>query len=108
MRDSGQTRKQLLDEALRLFSRRGIRNVALSEINQAAGQRNRSALHYHFGGREGALRAILQLYLPGITSRRVELLEQAGPEPDARTAAEIFILPVAELLYGDWRSRAFI
>ena len=58
-RDPGPARRSLVAAGERLFAERGIRAVSLREINKAAGQRNSSALHYHFGSREGLLRALL-------------------------------------------------
>src|SRR5205085_1882241 len=45
------TRDKLVDAAARLFAERGIDNVSINEIVRAAGQRNASAVHYHFGNR---------------------------------------------------------
>jgi AcrR family transcriptional regulator len=55
----GETREQLLRAGERLFAERGIYQVRLREINALAGQRNSSALHYHFGSRDGLVEAIL-------------------------------------------------
>jgi AcrR family transcriptional regulator len=55
------TRDKLLLTALHLFARQGL-DVTLRDINEHAGQRNASALHYHFGGRYGLLEAILDRY----------------------------------------------
>ena len=53
------TRDRLLDEAEALFARTGVAAVTTREIVEAAEQRNTSAVSYHFGSREGLLRAIL-------------------------------------------------
>ena len=55
------TRDKLLRAALHLFARRGL-DVPLRDINQLAGQRNASALHYHFGGRPELVQAIIDRY----------------------------------------------
>ena len=52
-RDATATNERLLREAERLFARRGLYQVTVREITEAAGQRNVSALNYHFGSREG-------------------------------------------------------
>ena len=59
-RDAKQTRSRLMAEAERLFADQGIWRVQTQDIVLAAGQKNRSALNYHFGGRRGVLNAILQ------------------------------------------------
>src|SRR5436190_20788129 len=55
------TRDKLLRAALHLFARQGL-DVPLRDINELAGQRNASALHYHFGGRPELLKAIIDRY----------------------------------------------
>jgi len=52
------TRELLLVTAERLFAERGIAAVPMRDIAQAAGQRNNTAIPYHFGDREGLIRAI--------------------------------------------------
>ena len=58
-RDSEETRAQLISAGERLFAERGIEVVSMREITRAAGQRNATALQYHFGDRRGLVRAIL-------------------------------------------------
>jgi AcrR family transcriptional regulator len=110
--DPGPTRQKILDAAMALFAERGLDAVSLSEINRAAGQRNASALQYHFGGREGLLRAILAPYASAIRDRRRELISAASlpstsdDDTPLRRAAEVLVRPQAELAAGDWRDRA--
>jgi AcrR family transcriptional regulator len=70
------TRDRLIDTAEHLFAERGIAGVSLREINAAAGQRNSTALQYHFGDRAGLLRAVLAKHTPDVDSRRHALLDQ--------------------------------
>ena len=51
--------ESLIAAAERLFAARGIDGVSLREINREAQQRNTTSLQYHFGDREGLLRAIM-------------------------------------------------
>jgi AcrR family transcriptional regulator len=109
-RDPERTRQAILDAAARLFAERGIDAVSLNEINTAAGQRNASSLHYHFGSRDGLLHALLQRHVPAIGERRRALLATArgdGAEL-ARAGVVAFVEPMAGLLVGDWRDRAFV
>src|SRR5207248_10010107 len=55
------TSDKLLRAALHLFARQGL-EVPLRDINELAGQRNASALHYHFGGRPELGQAIIDRY----------------------------------------------
>jgi len=95
-RDATATREQILDAATRLFAERGIHNVSVRELHEAAGQRNASALQYHFGSREGVLRAILARHQEPIDTGRAAWLERAT---DLRGYAEALIEPLAEALH---------
>jgi AcrR family transcriptional regulator len=53
-------RTAMVDAAERLMAERGIAAVSLREVQDAAEQRNKSAAHYHFGSREGLIRAIIE------------------------------------------------
>lgn len=59
-RDATKTRQRLIAEAERLFAEQGIYRARTQDIISAAGQRNASALTYHFGTRRGVLDAILE------------------------------------------------
>jgi AcrR family transcriptional regulator len=104
------TRDKLLDAAARLFAERGIDNVSIAEIVRRAGQRNSSALHYHFGSRDAVLVALLERHIPDIRRRRLELLDAAlaGPDDDTRAAAEAIVRPITEFAQLGWRERAYL
>jgi AcrR family transcriptional regulator len=106
--EAATTRDKLLDAAAKLFAERGVNNVSLAEIVRAAGQRNASAIHYHFGSRDEVLRAILERHVPVIRERRVELLELAATRDEARSAAEALVRPVTEFAQLGWRERAYL
>ena len=103
------TRDKLLDAAARLYAERGIDNVSIAEIVRAAGQRNASAVHYHFGNRDEALRELLARHVPAIAERRLELIEKATARPgDVRAAAEAIVRPITEFAQRGWRERAYL
>ncbi|MEJ0064210.1 MAG: TetR/AcrR family transcriptional regulator [Caulobacteraceae bacterium] len=85
---------ELLQTAERLFARDGVENVALTQIVAQAGQKNRSALHYHFGSRSGVLTAVLHRRLAPINARR-EAMMAALPAPP--TVAEVLRAEVTPL-----------
>jgi AcrR family transcriptional regulator len=94
-RDSTATKERLLREAGRLFARRGLWQVTVREITAAAGQRNVSALSYHFGSREGVLDAILELHGdPTDEARRVHL-DAVGADASTRDLVAALVLPYA-------------
>ena len=90
-------RRKLLDAALVLFAERGISGSTMREIRIAAGQSNTAALQYHFGDREGLLRALLERELPALVARRKELLACTD---DPWSVAAVFVLPLAEMATG--------
>lgn len=59
-RDATETRERLLAAARTAFAAKGVYGVQIGDIVAAAGQRNPSALTYHFGSRAGVLQAILE------------------------------------------------
>lgn len=98
----------LVDAAETLFVERGL-DVPLGEITKAAGQRNTGAIHYHFGGRDGLLRAILDRHVPAVAARRAELLAEAAERPeDPEGYARALALPVTDLLHGSPTDRAYL
>jgi AcrR family transcriptional regulator len=103
------TRDKLLDAAARLFAERGIDNVSIAEIVRAAGQRNASAVHYHFGNRDEVVRELLARHIPAIAERRLELIERAKMRSgDVRAAAEAIVRPITEFAQRGWRERAYL
>ena len=59
-----QTREHLLDVAERLYGDLGVGNVSLRQIRLAAKQGNTAAVQYHFGDRDGVVRAIAERHMP--------------------------------------------
>jgi AcrR family transcriptional regulator len=104
------TRTRLLDAASRLFSERGVGNVSLAEIVRAAEQRNASALHYHFGGRQALVEAVLGRYVPVIRRRRLELLDAArhSPSGDLHSPVAALVRPVTELAQQGPAARQYL
>jgi AcrR family transcriptional regulator len=96
---SAKTRARLIDAAQRLFAERGIESVSNNEITSTAGQKNRNALQYHFGNREGLLQAIIDRHAQRVLALRApHLLPQAADEPPARIAARGLVMPVVDYL----------
>jgi AcrR family transcriptional regulator len=109
-RSSEPARRQLLDTALRLFAAQGVASVSLREIRIAAKQRNAGALHYHFGSKEGLLRALFERELPPLVARRRQLLAEAATtaQSNLRAVAAIFVLPFAEMATGTEHERSVV
>lgn len=100
---SGGTRERLVVAAERLFAERGIDSVSLREINLAAGQRNKSAVHYHFGGKPELVEAIFAHRMPVVDAlrhERMDLLEAAHGDPDLHELVAAIVHPLAEQIDG--------
>jgi AcrR family transcriptional regulator len=108
--DARATRRRLMDAGLRLFATQGIHGTSLLEINKRAGQRNNSALHYHFGSREGLLRAALEPHVLSLREIRLRLIKEAtgAAENGLRSWAVVYIHPFADLVQRGWRERAYL
>lgn len=109
-RDPEPARRSLIAAGERLFAERGIRVVSLREINKAAGQRNSSALHYHFGSRDGLLRAIVAKHTPYVRDRRLALIDELDARNgslDVRSAVRVLVEPMAVPLEHGRSGRAF-
>ena len=92
------TKDQLIRAGEKLFARHGIDRVTVRELNDEAGQRNASALHYHFGSRDGLVRAIVERHQAVVDAERMRRLEAMAPEPDVRTLVALYLEPLAEEL----------
>lgn len=96
-----ETRELLLLTAERLFAQRGIDAVSVREILDAAGQRNKNAVHYYFGGREGLITALVTARSESLNRRREVLLDNAedeGLHEDLPTLCAVLVRPLAEAL----------
>jgi AcrR family transcriptional regulator len=124
-RDASETRERLLRAAERLFAGRGVHQATTREITEAAGQRNVSALTYHFGSREGVLWAIIDRHNGPLDEERASMLEEPAEAMATRDLVASLLVPyarrletaegrdylriVAQLtgLFPDWRVGAF-
>ena len=103
------TRDRLLLAAEELFATQGIDAPSLAEITQAAGSGNTGAVHYHFGGREELLAAIVDEHRTELDARREALLDEleASGEVTPDGLVRCLIGPMIDLL-DDERGRAYL
>jgi len=93
-RDATLTRSRLLRAGERRFARDGVTGARLADIVRDAHQANDSAVNYHFGSREGLLRAIVERHLA-----TMELHREVPPQDaDLRTVVALIVEPTAALL----------
>ena len=95
------TREHLLLTAERLLAQRGIDAVSVREILDAAGQRNKNAAQYYFGGRDGLIAALVTTRSEALNQRREALLDElraAGLQGDLQALCTVLVRPLAEAL----------
>lgn len=105
-----ETRRRLVDAATTGFAEHGVHAASLLEITRQAGQRNRGAVHYHFGSRTGMLVAVLEQHVELLSARERELLAVARsrPDDDLASAVEAFVRPAVELAELGGKGRAYL
>jgi AcrR family transcriptional regulator len=105
--DASNTRNKLLDAAAKAFAEHGVLNASMLDITRQAGQRNRGALYYHFGSRDGVLCGVLERHVDFLAEREGELLEMALKTPAGEIApvVEAIVRPAVELAESGWRGR---
>lgn len=96
-RDATVTRARLLRAGERRFARDGVTGAKLADIVRDAHQANDSAVRYHFGSRQGLLRAIVEQHVRAMDARR----EVPADDADLRTVVEAIVRPTAALLLTD-------
>jgi len=110
-------RNKLIRTAERLYAERGLASVSVRSIGVAAGQRNKSAVQYHFAGRDELIKEIVSRHLTAIERRRLAMvtaLDADGVSLDERTAC--LIMPTIEhhielgtpSWYGRFLAQAFV
>lgn len=94
------TSERLVSAAEHLFAVHGIDGVSLREINRVAGARNASALQYHFGDRDGLLKALMVKHGREVEARRHAVLDayEADGRVDLRALAGALVRPMAAKL----------
>ena len=106
------TRQDILDAAEVLFAREDPDAVTVATITKEAGQRNQAAVHYHFGGRDGLLSAIVDQHhdrLDAVRFARLSELdaEAVGKPLPLEVLAGVIVRPMVDEL-GTASGRAFL
>ena len=88
---------KILEAAERRFAEDGIEAVSLRQIAAESGQRNTSAVAYHFGTRAALVGALYEYRMTPINARRLEFLAE-HPDGAVRTYVRALVEPLAETL----------
>src|SRR5881409_505863 len=93
-RDATQTRARLIRAGEIRFARDGIAGAKLSDVVRDAGQRNDSAVGYHFGSRQGLLVTIVAKHMADMEKQR----RVPAADADLHAVVSSIVAPTATLL----------
>ncbi|MFL6201097.1 MAG: TetR/AcrR family transcriptional regulator [Thermoanaerobaculia bacterium] len=93
------TRESLLDAAENLFSEHGIQAASLRQITQHAGA-NLAAVNYHFGSKDGLVRAVFSRRLKPMNDERLQRLAEVDLEAEdaVEQVLRAFLEPLLRLV----------
>lgn len=97
-RSAEETRRLILDAAERRFAADGLIAATFADIIEDAGQRNKSAIQYHFGDRIGLLEAVTTRRVEQLAEHRERLVDALDQHPQITQIVEVIVLPLAALL----------
>lgn len=94
-------RERLVRAAEEMFAEHGP-GVSLRDIAIAAGQRNNSAVNYHFGSRDGLVTAVIERRTAAMEQARVRMLaDAAGTEVALADLVRILAGPMLTTPYAE-------
>src|SRR3954452_2622926 len=96
-RDSTITREKLIRAAEHLFARHGF-DVPIRDIQERAGQRNATALQYHFGGKRELVAAIIEKHAPPPEEIEAVKNDLAARQHDPRGLVEAIVRRIGKML----------
>lgn len=85
------TREVILDAAEAMLAEHGYAGTSMRRLTAAAGV-NLAAVNYHFGGKEGLAKAVLERRIAPINAERLRRLD-ALEEPDVEAIVRAFVEP---------------
>lgn len=91
----------MIEIAEQLIGERGLDNVSMRDVAAFAGQRNNSAVQYHFGSRDGLITQILRRRLVALDQerqRRLAEVDEHGKGTDLTALVHVLFGPMVDLL----------
>lgn len=103
---TGNTKLDLMLAVERLVGTQGVAATTVRQVTELAGQRNNSAIHYHFGSLDAAIEAVVELRKEPAESYRMSLIEKARKEAGqgalpSEAIADFLIRPLAERVLNE-------
>jgi AcrR family transcriptional regulator len=92
--DLDDTPARLIAAAERLFAEGGEEATSLRAVTRQA-LSSAAAVHYHFGGRDGLLRAVLDRHLAARQKRRFKLLDRANEQYGDAVPVPVVVAAIA-------------
>ncbi|MEU0238928.1 TetR family transcriptional regulator [Nocardiopsis sp. NPDC006198] len=92
------TRETILSAAERLFAEHGMAGVSNRQIGQEAGQGNNTAVTYHFGSKEGLVRAIVRRRTGPVEDVRRRMVARVDGSSEVRDWVACMVEPLAQHL----------
>ena len=86
----------MIDAAERIAAEQGLAAMTVQAVQKAAGQKNKSAVQYHFGGRDGLVDALLRTRMASANERRTAMMLDLGPDATTRDLVEVLVAPLVE------------
>lgn len=105
------TRQALMRAAEKLIAEKGMANVSIREIVKAAGQKNESALQYHFQNLQGLIEALRESRNREVNEKRTALIQETlarSPNPTLRDICRLMVAPAFELSRSSAGFRRYI
>jgi len=96
MNERVDTKSRILDAAERLFAQKGFESTSLRDITAEA-QVNLAAVNYHFQSKDSLIDAVIARRIEPVNQRRLEILDEAGPNPTLEQILRAFLGPVIDL-----------
>lgn len=101
VKDNRDAKTAMIEVAEKLIGERGLDDVSMRDVATAAGQRNNSAVQYHFGSRDGLILQVLRRRLVALDAERQKRLaaaDEQGLGADLSTLVQVLFEPIVELL----------
>ena len=112
-RSGDEARTALLDAAEEIFAIHGIETASLRDIAIAAGQRNNSAVQYHFENREWLVAAVFTRRMDAINELRrtmIAELDESGRSHDVAGLTAALMVPLIQHVttHDGWYGRFLV
>ena len=105
------TRDALMRAAEKLIASKGLENITIREIVDMAGQKNESALQYHFKNLSGLVRgihAVRDAQVHAMRAAQIEKLSRKAGQPSLRDVCKLMVEPLFLLAKSDPEFRQYV